>query len=178
MRQYGPTSGWLEQALLSAGNMYLLKRDYDRAIDHFRELQQRFPNGTRASYAHWKASWLSFRQGRTEEARKGFDNQLALYPDSNEVPAALYWRARIAEEENAPLMARAYYQKLSSRFLNYYYAELGRRRIKNLKSDGDDSTHYALLDRVPPLSLRDKVAESEPPEDSLRLQRARLLSNG
>ena len=65
LRQFGPTSPWLEQSLLSAGNMYLLKRDYDHAIDYFRELQQRFPKGTHASYAHWKASWLAFRQGRT-----------------------------------------------------------------------------------------------------------------
>jgi soluble lytic murein transglycosylase len=178
LRQFGPTSPWLEQALLSAANMYLLKRDYDHAIDHFRELEQRFPKGARVSYAHWKAAWLNFRQGRTEEARKGFEDQLALYPDSNEVPAALYWRARLAEEESAPLMARAFYQKLSSRFRNYYYAELGRQRLKNLKADGDDSTHYVLLDRVPPLSTKDTVADSEPPEDSLRLQRARLLSNG
>jgi len=178
LRQFGPTSPWLEQALLSAANMYLLKRDYDRAIDHFRELQQRFPNGTRASYAHWKTAWLSFRQGRTEEARKGFEDQIALYPDSNEVPAALYWRARLAEEAGDTGMARAFYQKLSSRFLNYYYADLGRKRIRNLPASGDATTSYALLDRVPPLSLKDKVADSEPPEDNLRLQRARLLSNG
>ncbi len=178
LRQFGPTSPWLEQALLSAANMYLLKRDYDKAIDYFRELQQRFPNGTRASYAHWKTAWLSFRQGRAEEARTGFEDQVVLYPDSNEVPAALYWRARMAEEAGDALMARAFYQKLSSRFLNYYYAELGQKRVKNLPASADASTHYALLDRVPPLSLKDKVADSEPPEDNLRLQRARLLSNG
>ncbi|PYX26897.1 MAG: lytic transglycosylase [Acidobacteria bacterium] len=178
LRQFGPASPWLEQALLSAANMYLLKKDYDRAIEHFRELQQRFPNGPRASYAHWKTAWLSFRQGRTDEARKGFDDQVVLYPESNEVPPALYWRARIAEEESASLMARAYYQKLSSRFKNFYYAELARQRLKNIKADAEDTTHYAILDKIPPLSIKDKIAESEPPEESLRLQRARLLSNG
>ena len=178
LRQFGPSSPWLEQALLSAANMYLLKRDYDRAIDHFRELQQRFPRSVRAGYAHWKAAWLSFRQGRTEDAAKGFENQIALYPDSNEVSAALYWRARIAEEAGDSAMARAFYQKLSSRYLNYYYAELGRRRLKLLPAAAPDAPHYALLDRVPPLSSKDKVPESEPPEDNLRLQRARLLSNG
>lgn len=178
LRQFGPTSPWLEQALLSAGNMYLLKPDYDRAIDYFRELQQSFPAGTRASYSHWKTAWLSFRQGRTEDARKGFEDQITLYPDSNEVPAALYWRARLAEEEGAPMMARAFYQKLSSRFRNYYYAELGRQRLKNLRAESDEAAHFALLDRVPPLSTKDKVTESEAPEDNLRLQRARLLSNG
>jgi soluble lytic murein transglycosylase len=182
LRQFGPTSPWLEQALLSAGNMYLLKRDYDHAIDYFRELQQRFPNGTHASYAHWKASWLAFRQGRAEEARQGFENQLALYPDSGEIPAALYWRARLAEEEGNPAMARAFYQKLSDRFRNYYYAELGRQRLKALHNAGDvapqDAPRYALLDRVSPLPTAGKIADSEPPDDNLRVERARLLSNG
>ena len=205
LRQFGPTSPWLEQALLSAGNMYLLKRDYDHAIDYFRELQQRFPTGSKASYAHWKASWLSFRQGRTDEARQGFENQIALYPDSAEVPNALYWRARLAEEEGNPAMARAFYQKLSDRFRNYYYAEFGRQRLKALPSTAsrqgaanqgqlkdaslkDESPkdvtaketppHYALLDRVSALSTSGKITAATPPDDNLRVARARLLSNG
>ena len=179
LRQFGPASPWLEQALFSAGNMYLLKHDYDRAIDYYRELQQRFPNGTRASYAHWKAAWLSFRQGRTEDAVMGFEDQIALYPDSNEVPNALYWRARIAEEQGDVFMARGFYQKLSERYRNYYYAELGRQRLKKLGAGSADLiTHYALLDHVPPLPSKGKVEDDDPPEDNLRLQRARLLSNG
>ncbi len=181
LRQFGPTSPWLEQALLSAGNMYLLKRDYDHAIDYFRELQQRFPKGARASYAHWKTAWLSLRQGRTEDARKGFENQIALYPDSAEIPAALYWRARLAEEENNPAMARAFYQKLIDRFHNYYYAEFARLRLKNLHlkpEEAPDTLHYALLDHVAPLSTSGKISEAEPPDDNLRVARARLLSNG
>ena len=202
LRLYGPTSPWLEQALLSAGNMYLLKRDYDHAIDYFRELQERFPKGTRASYAHWKAAWLAFRQSRTDEARKGFEDQIALYPNSNEVPNALYWRARIAEEEGNPAMARAFYQKLSDRFRNYYYAEFGRQRLKALSGAGDaakenaskenlekessekenspreDPPHYTLLDHVSPLSSAGKIIAADPPDDNLRVERARLLSNG
>jgi len=181
LRQFGASSPWLEQALLLAGNMYLLKRDYDHAIDYFRELQQRFPNGARASYAHWKASWLAFRQGRTDEARQGFENQIALYPDSAEIPAALYWRARLAEEDGNPAMARAFYQKLSDRFHNYYYAEFGRQRLKGLPSGGgptEPPPHYALLDRVSPLSTAGKITATDPPDDNLRVARARLLSNG
>src|SRR5260370_24326688 len=101
--------------------MYLLKRDYDRAIDFFRELQQRFPSGRHASYAHWKAVWLGFRQGRTDEARKSFEDQIALYPDSAEIPAALYLRARLAEEAGNPALARAFCQKLSHLLLHHYY---------------------------------------------------------
>jgi soluble lytic murein transglycosylase len=190
LRQYGPASPWLEQALLSAGNLYLLKRDYDHAIDYYRELQERFPTGTHAATAHWKAAWLTFRQGRTDAARKSFEDQIALYPDSNEVPNALYWRARVAEEENNPAMARAFYQKLSDRYRNYYYAELARERLKNLPSQGaalkeasarlseDNALHYTLLDHVPALPNSGKITAADPPEDNLRVARARLLSNG
>ncbi len=150
LRQIAPTSSWLEQALLSAGNIYFLRRDYDRAIDSYRELQERFPNGGRASYAHWKAAWLSLRQGRSAEAKKEFEDQIALYPGSSEVPAALYWRARMAEEDGEPAKARAYYQKLSERFRNYYYGDLARQQLKKLKSAGDPE-HIPLLDRVPPI---------------------------
>jgi len=177
LRQTAPTSSWLEQALLSAGNIYLLRRDYDRAIDSYRELQQRFPNGGRASYAHWKATWLSLRQGRRADAEKGFDEQIELYPSSGEVPAALYWRARLAEEDGEPAKARAYYQKVSDRFRNYYYGELAREQIKKLKSDSDP-VHYALLDRVPPIDASAKVTEDPLPTDNLRVQKAQLLENG
>jgi soluble lytic murein transglycosylase len=177
LRQTAPTSSWLEQALLSAGNIYLLRRDYDRAIDSYRELQQRFPNGGRASYAHWKATWLSLRQGRRADAEKGFEEQIELYPSSGEVPAALYWRARLAEEDGEPAKARAYYQKVSDRFRNYYYGELAREQIAKLKSDSD-AEHFALLDHVPPIDASAKVTEDALPTDNLRVQKAQLLENG
>jgi soluble lytic murein transglycosylase len=177
LRQTAPTSTWLEQALLSAGNIYLLRHDYDRAIDSFRELQQRFPDGGRASYALWKATWLSLRQGRRVDAEKGFEEQIELYPSSGEIPAALYWRGRLAEEDGEAPKARAYYQKVSDRFRNYYYGELARQQLKKLKSDGD-TVHYALLDRIPPIDANTKVTADPVPTDNLRVQKAQLLANG
>jgi soluble lytic murein transglycosylase len=177
LRQTDPTSSWLEQALLSAGNIYLLRRDYDRAIDSYRELQQRFPNGGRASYAHWKATWLSLRQGRREDAEKGFEEQIELYPSSGEVPAALYWRGRLAEEDGDSAKARAYYLKVSDRFRNYYYGALARQQLRKLKSDSEPAS-YALLDRVPPIDASAKVTADTVPADDLRVQKAQLLANG
>jgi soluble lytic murein transglycosylase len=113
LRKTSPTSPWLELALLSSANLRLVHHEYDQALDAYREMQQRFPNGTRASYAHWKAAWLTLRQGHNDEAKKQFEEQIALYPGGAETPAALYWRARLAEEDNQPAMARAFYEKLS-----------------------------------------------------------------
>jgi soluble lytic murein transglycosylase len=177
LRQTAPASPWLEQALLSAGNIYLLRHDYDRAIDSYRELQQRFPNGGRASYAQWKATWLSLRQGRRADAEKGFEDQIELYPSSGEIPAAVYWRGRLAEEDGEPAKAQAYYQKVSERFRNYYYGELARQQLKKLKIDGDP-VHYALLDRIPPIDASTRVTADPVPTDNLRVQKAQLLANG
>jgi soluble lytic murein transglycosylase len=178
LRQAAPTSSWLEQALLSAANLHLVHHEYDQALDAFREAQQRFPTGARASYVHWKAAWLTLRQGRNEDAKKAFEQQIALYPTGGETPAALYWRARLAEEDNQPAMARAFYQKLSDRYRNYYYAELGRERMKHLPAAADATAQYPLLDHVPPLDSAGKVADSEPPTDELHVQKAQLLGNG
>jgi soluble lytic murein transglycosylase len=177
LRETAPTSTWLEQSLLSAGNIYLLRRDYDRAIDSFRELQKRFPDGGRASYALWKATWLSLRQGRRDDAEKGFEEQIELYPTSGEVPAALYWRGRLAEEDGEGPKARAYYLKVSERFRNYYYGEQARQRLKKMKVESDP-VHYALLDRVPPIDASTKITADAVPTDNLRVQKAQLLANG
>jgi soluble lytic murein transglycosylase len=178
LRQAGPASPWLEQALLSAANLHFVHHEYDQALDAFRESQQRFPAGARASYVHWKAAWLTLRQGRNDDAKKAFEEQIALYPSGAETPAALYWRARLAEEDNQPGMARAFYQKLSDRYRNYYYAELGRQRLKRLPVAADATGQYPLLDRVPPLDNSGKVKDSEPPADELHVQKAQLLGNG
>ena len=178
LRQAAPTSPWLESALLSAANIYLLRRDYDKTIDSFRELEQRFPNGPRAHYAHWKAAWLTLRQGRNAEAKTGFEQQIALYPDSNEVPAALYWRARLAEEDGDAAMASAFYQKISERYLNYYYGPLARERRSKLNVPAGDPPHYAILDRVPAIGAMPAVNNSTVPEDNLRVEKAHLLENG
>jgi len=177
LRQEAPTNPWLQRALLAGGNIYLLKPDYNRAIDFYRELVQRFPASSQAAYAHWKVAWLSFRLKRKDEAEKDFEDQIALYPESAEVPAALYWRARLAEEDGDAAKARAFYEKISDRFRNYYYGDLARRRLAKLKGAGE-AQHYALLDHVPPIDRDAEVVADPPPADNLRLQKAELLENG
>ncbi len=178
LRQSSPTSLWLEQALLSAANLHLVHHQYDQALDAYREAQQRFPEGPRASYVHWKAAWLTLRQGRNQEAKKAFEEQVTLYPTGAETPAALYWRARLAEDDDQLAMAHAFYMKLSERYRNFYYAELARDRMKHLPAVADSMADYPVLDRVPPLESDVKVKETDPPTDELHVQKAELLGNG
>ena len=68
---------------VGASVLAFYRADYDRAIDMYREIHQRFPTSEKASYAHWKCAWLTYRQNRPEEAKKYFEEQVEFYPGSN-----------------------------------------------------------------------------------------------
>lgn len=177
MRNSPSPGPWLEQALLSAGNAQLLLRNYESAARFYAELYTRFPNGASASYAHWKTAWLRMRLGDSAQARRLFEDQIKLYPASLEVPNALYWRGRLAEEEKDLNTARAYYQKLSDRFRFFYYAERARARLLVVKIDGA-APAVPLLRNIPPATRPVRFDRASAPPDNLRVQKSFLLQNG
>lgn len=177
LRQESPVSGWLASALLSVGNMYLLDKNYDRAAEAYRELATRFPKDSRASYTHWKAAWLDYRQGRRDLAKQAFENQVTQFPNGNEVSAALYWRGRIAEDEKDFATAKAWYAKLADRYRNYYYGYLARERLSKL-GDLADIVDDPILERVSAgRAFSQDAMETKLPTGDLRVEKSRLLQN-
>lgn len=126
-----PDSPWYEEALLSAGNYSLLKRDVARSESYFRTLYQRFPNGKNAALAHWRVCWWRYRAGDSESARLLFEEHVLRYPQSTQVAAALYWLGRLAESGPAPnpAIALAYFRKVSEHFPQYFYGTLARQKL-------------------------------------------------
>ena len=175
MKKASPQSGWLQEELLSAGNKFLLRNELDKAIAEYDELAQRFPTGKHGASAHWKASWLNYRLNHMQEAKRRFEEQIALFPLSAEVPNALYWRARLAEDDHDFPKARAYYLKLADRFRNYYYANAARDRLRAIK--GDEVADDPLLAKVAPPAPASPVIQVDDQVADVRLQKSRLLSN-
>ncbi|HTJ30688.1 MAG TPA: tetratricopeptide repeat protein, partial [Acidobacteriaceae bacterium] len=105
-----PSSQWFAEALFSSGNMYLLRKDYPRAVTYYSELAEHFPKASNAAAAHWRAGWWSYRQGLYVDAARIFEEQIKLYPRAKETASALYWRARLYEskDHNAGLAAAHY----------------------------------------------------------------------
>ncbi len=173
MMEKFPASPYLQDALLSASNMYLLRPDYKTAIEFYSAQYKLFPKGRYSPYSHWKAAWLNLRLGNKDEAKRLLDEQIAMYPAAQEIPATLYWRARLAEEDGDHDRAGDYYTFLQRRFAHYYYSDLAAER---LRFRFDESKHDASLDKIPeqPDVAKD---EFDAPSDDLRVARAQLLTN-
>ncbi len=177
-----PTSSWLAEALFSSGNLYMLRREYAAAVGYYRYLATHFPGDKHAATAHWRAGWLSYRQGLYAEATSLFDEQIRQYPGAKETVSALYWRGRLYEtQEHKPALAAANYRTVLRAYPHYFYAQLAKRRLDALGSvptGAQPSIRTVLqpqLDHFQPPVVPPLVDDF--PADSPHLAKARLLAN-
>jgi len=169
-----PSSPWLAEALFSSGNMYLLKKDYPEAAEYYRYLSAHFPSSKNAAAAHWRAGWLSYRQGLYADAARLFDEQIRLYPSAAETVGALYWRGRLFEtQDHSPASAATNYRAIVRAYQHYFYAQMARLRLSALGNT--EPMANPQLDRLQPM-VQPVLVESFPAE-SPHLARARLLAN-
>ncbi|MEO6801617.1 MAG: transglycosylase SLT domain-containing protein [Granulicella sp.] len=175
MTQRFPRSHWLEEALYSGGNMYLIKRDYAHAITDYLQLVTLFPSSTYAPSAHWRAAWLSYRLRRFPDAARLMDEQIQQYTAGIEVPNALYWRGRIYEEQEHNFgQAVNYYHAVADTYVNFYYALLARQRLAVLSNQAPAAPSPVLAAIKPPVIPE---LTGELPENDIHLIKARLLAN-
>jgi soluble lytic murein transglycosylase len=169
-----PRSPWLAEALFSSGNMYMLRKDYPTAVTYYSYLAAHFPEIKNAPTAHWRAAWLSYRQGLYADAAKMFDEQIKLYPDDKETAGAIYWRGRLYEtEDHKPANAEANYRTLVRVYQHFFYAQMARVRLTALGNAVPVAAPQ--LDRIqaPPVPILVDTF----PVDSPHLAKARLLAN-
>jgi len=170
-----PQSRWLEEALYSGGNMYLIKQNQIKATADYLALVQRFPRSTYAPNAHWHAAWLSYRQRNYPEAARLMDEQIVNYPAGSEIPGALYWRGRLYEDiEHDFSQSLNYYKSLNTAYPNSYYALLARQRIQVIGNRAAAAPAPALASVR---ALDDPHLTAVLPENDPHLIKARLLAN-
>ena len=175
MVQRFPQSRWLEEALYSGGNMYLLKHDSAKAVYDYLLLTKLFPNSTYAPSAHWRAAWMSYRMRKYADAAQLMDEQIQQFGGGNEVPSALYWRGRLYEDEERNFgQAINYYRVLSASYANFYYAILARQRLAVLSAQQPAEPSVVLISVKPPVIPE---LTGELPQNDTHLIKARLLAN-
>lgn len=169
-----PTSLWLAEALFSSGNMYLLRKDYPTAIQYYGELAKRFPTSKYAPASHWRTGWLNYRLGNYSEAARIFDEQIRLYPHTQQIAAAIYWRGRVyQDQEHNGAAAAAYYSTLLRVYPHYYYAMLAQQRMAEIGPV--TPLKVAVLDAMQPEPIPELT--DDVPEEDPHVVKARLLAN-
>jgi soluble lytic murein transglycosylase len=167
-----PQSQWLSEALFSSANMYMLRRDYATAVPYYSYLATHFPSSKDAAAAHWRAGWLSYREGQFSDAARLFDEQIKLYPTATETAAALYWRGRLFESQDRKTeLAIANYRAVSRTYQHFFYAQMARQRLAALGDTQLVSQPVANEGRPVP-ELADTF-----PADSPHIAKAHLLAN-
>lgn len=169
-----PHSQWLAEALFSSGNMYMLRRDYAQAVTYYSDLAAQFPGSKNAAAAHWRAGWLSYRQGQFGEAARLFDEQIKLYPTATETVSALYWRGRLFESlDQKPALAAANYRTIVRAYQHFFYAQMARQRLVALGNAPPAAVPQLDQFQAPPVPALNESFPSESPH----LAKARLLAN-
>lgn len=168
-----PSSRWAELALFLGGNYFWVDLNRDRASAFYRRLEENFPTSPNAAPAQWRVAWTKVLE-RQSDAAELLADHIRRFPTSAFVPDALYWLGILAEESNNAGLARTYFEKLTERFPQNYFATSAARRLRTL---GDGPTIGAeVLDAIPPppqaLTMSDSIpaaaAEWQQRADALR----------
>ncbi len=171
-----PKSEWRLQALVAAGNEYFLLNQPAQFEPLFESCHQQFQQFSQASYCHWRLAFSAYLQGRDDSATL-LKAHLRAYPDSDKASGALYFLGRLAERSSNWAEARAWYDRVSLSFPNYYYGVLAReRRAQGAVAKATPSPQVAEFLRTVEFTARRPLSAFEPtPGAKPRFERARLL---
>jgi soluble lytic murein transglycosylase len=145
-----PASRWTESALFLGGNYYWVQLDRDRASGYYKRLSDNFPTSTDATPAQWRVAWAAVLK-RQPDASELLMDHIRRFSGSTFVPDALYWLGRLAEESGNPALARAYYEKLQSRFPQNYFSSTASARLRALgQGPLGEASVLASIQPLPP----------------------------
>jgi soluble lytic murein transglycosylase len=156
-----PDSSWSEEALNNLGTYYILENDDERAAETFAELYEKFPTGSRAERAAWKAGWWSYKNGEYAETVRVFEKAAASFPRSDYRPLFLYWSARSHGKLNAGTDAQSRMQLIYTDYANSYYGRLAERALPR------QARTTVRGDAVPAAARQPQGPPTEPPTAGL-----------
>jgi soluble lytic murein transglycosylase len=158
-----PNQSWAEEALNNVATQHILQDDDEEAVETFRTMVDRYPNGHYSDRAAWKFGWWAYKNGRYADAIRAFEVAAAFYARSDYRPMWLYWAARAHEALKNQTVADQRYVLVATDYLNSYY---GRLAVARLASRGVAAPQRRLIADV-----------SQSPEDDGATAPARLPDN-
>ncbi len=173
LRSAHTNSRWRLDALVAAGNHYLLRNRRDAYEPVYRACYESFPAEPQAALCHWRVSWSRYL-GREPDAARLLREHVERFPASEQIPAALFFLGRLAEADRDAATAKGCYALIGERYPNYYYSILARERLGQLPRQPANGVARALQAgwvKPTPLDFAPDAATRT------HLERARLLAS-
>ncbi len=172
-----PASQWRMKALIGAGNRFASgsasMSDRARYTELYSKACDSFPADPATAAPHWRLAWDAYSSVRPERVTL-LREQVERYTSDGHTSAALYFLGHIAESENRPAEAKAYFDVLSFRFPHYFYTTLTRLGDPGASAKPDPATK-AWLDKIYWPAHRDLTATEPNSATQRRIERTRLL---
>lgn len=171
-----PRSEWRLESTLIVAYHHLAKNEPEGYEPLYRACLEGFPNHRQAAFCHWKLTWFDYLK-HPSQAETALKEHLARFPESEKVPAALYFLGRLAESAQDSGRAKAFYQLLRQNHPNHYYAMLAGEQLAQPSLKAAVAA-AGILEYLAGLRLpyRRQAAVFQPSElTAKRLQRARML---
>jgi soluble lytic murein transglycosylase len=127
-----PDPAWAEAALNDLGTHYILTDNDNTAATVFTEQYDRFPTGTFAGRAAWKAGWTHFANANYAETIRLFESAAAGLRRADYRSGWVYWAARAHERLGQRDRAIAAYEQTISDYGNSYYGREAARARETL----------------------------------------------
>ncbi|HEX5482327.1 MAG TPA: transglycosylase SLT domain-containing protein [Terriglobia bacterium] len=116
-------------ALAYAGSYFARQGFWQTAAQYYEPLVRDFPANFFGKEASWRVAWYGVLAGKTDAAEAALRDFLRRYPDSPHTSAALYWLARIEDQQGNGSEARETDDFLARRFANTYYGLKAHRLL-------------------------------------------------
>jgi soluble lytic murein transglycosylase len=126
-----PASALAEAALNDLATHYIVSNDDARAAQVFTDMYARFPRGSFADRAAWRAGWWAYRSDNHAETIRLFESAATTLRRADYRPAWLYWTAKSYEALGQRDTARSWYLRAIADYRNSYY---GREAIRAFRA--------------------------------------------
>ncbi len=121
-----------EAALNDLGTHYILANEDGKAADVFRDMYARYPTGTFADRAAWKAGWWAYKNGDYVETTRLFESAAVGLRRADYRPSWLYWAARAHAHRGEREAAMAGYRQTITDYRNSFYGRQAARELEKL----------------------------------------------
>ncbi len=171
-----PKSPLRLEALVDVAYDHLYRNEPESFRPLYRDCVDGFPGSRQASFCDWKTTWDNYLRGDTDK-QELLKAHLKRFPESEKVPASLYFLGRLAERNSRLALARGYYQEVSHRFPNHYYSTLARKQMEQAKvaAAAADPSVAAFAASLNLPAKRKSVSFQPEPLTLRRMERAKLL---